>query len=412
MTDIQPSLMEVQGLELEYMIVSEQGLDTMPISDLLLQEKGEIVPEIDNGILSWSNEFFMHVIEIKNSEPVHDLATLETEFLQNVSQINQKLAAHNARLLPTGMHPWFNPALPNAAQIWPHHNQQIYQSYHEIFDCQAHGWANLQSAHLNLSFGNEQEFGRLLAAIRLIMPIMPAMSASSPFIEGKIAPNINQRLDFYRFNQKRIPEITGGIIPEPIYSIDEYKSKLLTQLYRAIDPYDKLKVLQHEWLNSRGAIARFDRSAIEIRILDTQESPLADIAMAIYMIETLKLFTDPEFIKWEDIKNISNDVLEDILIKTIRHGGNAVIDHPEYLKALHASTECQWRAIDLWNMLYEMYLFQMDEINRNMDYYDLLFAKGNLSDRILSAYQKNGGDLHEIYLNLALCLEKGIFFDL
>ncbi|HAL85576.1 MAG TPA: hypothetical protein DCM31_01010, partial [Deferribacteraceae bacterium] len=37
-------------------------------------------------------------------------------------------------------------------------------------------------------------------------------------------------------------------------------------MYRDIAPYDPECILQEEWLNSRGAIARFDRKAIEIRL--------------------------------------------------------------------------------------------------------------------------------------------------
>ena len=44
-------------------------------------------------------------------------------------------------------------------------------------------------------------------------------------------------------------------------------------MYRAIDPLDTEGILQEEWLNSRAAIARFDRGAIEIRCMDTQECP-------------------------------------------------------------------------------------------------------------------------------------------
>jgi len=40
-------------------------------------------------------------------------------------------------------------------------------------------------------------------------------------------------------------------------------------------------VLQNEWLNSRGAIARFERDTIEIRVLDSQETPAAELAIAI-----------------------------------------------------------------------------------------------------------------------------------
>ena len=40
-------------------------------------------------------------------------------------------------------------------------------------------------------------------------------------------------------------------------------------MYRQIAPLDPDHVVQYEWLNSRGAIARFDRNAIEIRVIDT-----------------------------------------------------------------------------------------------------------------------------------------------
>ena len=36
-------------------------------------------------------------------------------------------------------------------------------------------------------------------------------------------------------------------------------------------------------MNSRGAIARFDRNAIEIRVIDVQECPKADLAIAIFI---------------------------------------------------------------------------------------------------------------------------------
>jgi len=51
------------------------------------------------------------------------------------------------------------------------------------------------------------------------------------------------------------------------------------RIFRDIAPFDPENILRHEWLNSRGAIARFERSAIEIRVLDIQECPAADLAV-------------------------------------------------------------------------------------------------------------------------------------
>jgi len=55
--------------------------------------------------------------------------------------------------------------------------------------------------------------------------------------------------------------------------------EILAPLYAEMHPLDPEGILCHEWLNSRGAIARFDRNAVEIRLVDVQECPLADLAI-------------------------------------------------------------------------------------------------------------------------------------
>ena len=46
-------------------------------------------------------------------------------------------------------------------------------------------------------------------------------------------------------------------------SID-YEEHIFGKIYRAIAPHDPEGLLQHEWLNSRGAIARFDVAAFNV----------------------------------------------------------------------------------------------------------------------------------------------------
>ena len=84
--------------------------------------------------------------------------------------------------MPTGMHPWMDPA--REFELWPHGDREIYAAFDRIFDCRGHGWANLQSMHLNLPFADDDEFGRLHAAIRALLPLLPALAASSPFADG------------------------------------------------------------------------------------------------------------------------------------------------------------------------------------------------------------------------------------
>ena len=58
--------------------------------------------------------------------------------------------------------------------------QPVYEAFDRIFDCRGHGWANLQSVHLNLPFGDDDEFGRLHAAIRSSFPCCPLSPPARP----------------------------------------------------------------------------------------------------------------------------------------------------------------------------------------------------------------------------------------
>src|SRR5690606_24648100 len=113
------------------------------------------------------------VVEFKNPNPTSDIFSLLPELSNSVRAANQMLSEYGACILSTGIHPDFRPLQETV--LWPHGNHEIYQRFHQMFDCRGHGWSNLQSAHLNVSFGNEDEFVRLHAVIRLLLPLMPAL---------------------------------------------------------------------------------------------------------------------------------------------------------------------------------------------------------------------------------------------
>ena len=76
-----------------------------------------------------------------------------------------------------------------------------------------------------------------------------------------------------------MPSLAGAVVPEPIFTQADYQA-LLASLYADLAPLDPDGTLHHEWVNARGCIARFDRMALEIRVLDVQECPRADLAIA------------------------------------------------------------------------------------------------------------------------------------
>ena len=118
-------------------------------------------------------------------------------------------------LMPERAHPWMNPNLET--RLWPHDNNEVYAIYNTIFDCRGHGWSNLQSTHLNLPFYDDEEFAKLHAAVRPVLPILPPC-ASSPILEGKSTGSLDSRMLFYKNNRARIPSITGKVIPEVLSS--------------------------------------------------------------------------------------------------------------------------------------------------------------------------------------------------
>ena len=390
------SIFSVLGLEIEYMLVDRETLDVKPISDKILSDlAGEPTSEVVLGEIAASNELVMHVLELKNNGPKPATAPVAEQFQNAILKIQPVLERHNIQLLPTGAHPWMNPL--TETKRWPHGNREIYQQYDSIFNCCGHGWANLQSMHVNLPFANDDEFFQLHNAIRLILPLLPALAASTPFLEGKPTELLDSRLYFYDKNQQRVPSITGDVIPEFIRSEAEYQDKILTPMYREIRPLDPDGLLQYEWLNSRGAIAKFDSMAIEIRILDSQECVNADIAIAHVIQAILKHWTEQSHMHLD--RPCETKRLKSIYERTLKDGLNVLIDDSEVLS--------QWQlpkrnmtARDAWSMLIERVSPDLTPVSQKA--LEHILREGNLSERILRACRKeyNRAALTRVYRQL------------
>jgi len=336
------------GIELEYMIVDRETLAARPIADLLLVDAdGNVANEVDHDELAWSNELVRHVVELKTNGPAESLQGLEGNFHADLVEINRLLAPHGACLMPTAMHPLFVP--DRETRLWPFGQNEIYAAYNRIFDCRGHGWSNLQSMHINLPFADDAEFTRLHAAIRAVLPIIPALSAASPFEQGRTTGWMDTRLRYYRDNQREIPEISGQVIPEAVTSIDDYHARILQPMYRAIAPHDPDGILADDWLNSRAAIARFERQTIEIRIIDLQECPAADLAIARAVVALIQRLYSGEIVDFDRQQAFDNQALADLLFECARHGSVARIEHRDWLDAFRiegpTSAGLAWRTM-------------------------------------------------------------------
>lgn len=399
------------GIELEYMIVDRQDLSVLAIADQMLRDENDRqVNDVNRGMMGWSNELVRHVLELKNQRPVATLDKLPAAFQNEVRYLNHLLGYYGAMLMPTAMHPWMNPA--TETYVWPHDNAELYASYARIFQCKTHGWANLQSMHINLPFANDEEFARLHAAIRLLLPILPALAASSPIAEGRATGYADFRMESYRSNADEIPSIAGLVIPETVSSRAEYESTILQTMYRDIASFDPQGILQHEWLNSRGAIPRFDRNTIEIRVLDIQECPQADLAIAAATVANVRLLFDAGQSGLAAQQTLTTEKLSEIFLDCVRHADQAIIEDAQYLSALGIPSG-RYTAAELWRQL----MIRIQQSNHrldaaNMESLQFILTHGPLARRILRTADDNysRANLKWVYGQLCQCLQQGQMF--
>jgi glutamate---cysteine ligase / carboxylate-amine ligase len=400
-------LFEGFGVELEYIIVNRDSLDIMPISDRVLRNSSdEIVNELVLDGVAWSNELALHVIEIKTAGPAKDLSTVGFELQKHVEQIDALLKPFDARLMPGAAHPWMDPF--SSVELWPHEYNPIYEAYNRIFDCSGHGWSNVQSTHLNLPFYGEQEFEKLHAALRLVLPLIPAMAASSPIADSERKPFLDFRMEMYRTNAIKIPSITGLIIPEAIFSKEKYQKEVLDRMYREIAPHDPEKILQEEWLNSRGLMPRWDRNSIEVRVMDVQECPTIDLAILEWVVAVTKIFIFEDLYPLELQKNWHEDELYPVLLSTIQHGEKAMITDQKYLNIFGLSTP-SISAGNLCEHIFREVIPPNSYPSETSEILELIFEEGPLARRILNSLpqtiQRN--DLVNTYHRLCECLKYG-----
>ena len=375
-------LFQVFGIEMEYMIVDRDSLAVRPLADVLLRAAAGAdhwVEDVERGPIGWSNEIVSHLVELKTNGPAAALEGLDEAFHADVLEANRLLAPHNAMLLGTGAHPWMNPAAET--RIWPHGGAEIYDTYDRIFGCQGHGWSNLQSTHLNLPFADDEEFGRLHAAIRLALPLIPALAASSPFLDGRFTGYLDARLETYRHNQARIPSITGRVIPERLFTERDYRT-LFERIAVDIRPHDPEGVLNPLFLNSRGAIARFDRNAIEIRVIDIQECPAADLAVIGAVVALLRQLTAESTAPLEAQQQWPEDLLADILLAVAKDGDQARITDGDYLR-MFGLRERAMTAGEAWRRICER--AREDFAPDTRQALARILAEGPLARRLLQA---------------------------
>ena len=150
-------------------------------------------------------------------------------------------------------------------------------------------------------------------------------------MDGRLTGLLDSRLEAYRTNSRRFASVTGLVVPEPVFTRADYEERILRPIYRDLEPLDPERVLEQDFANARGAIARFGRGSIEIRVLDMQECPRADVAILALVAGVLKLLCEERWSSQEAQRGMETEPLAGLLRRTIVAGEAAEIDDPAYL---------------------------------------------------------------------------------
>jgi hypothetical protein len=388
------------------MLVDGVSLDAAPRADELL-ETAPAAP-VSDGI-TLRHALVLHTVELGCKALRRTPDGLTDELAAAVRSVNDRLGRAGLRLMPTAMHPWLD---PSHAKLWPHGSERVvYETLDRIFSCKSHGWANQQCLKLELPFAGDEEFARLHAAVRFLLPILPGLAASSAVVDGERNGRADNRLVAYRGKCARVPSVIGATVPEPVASIGEYHERVLEPIYRDLEPHDAQGVLRHDWLNARGAIARFDLCVVEIRLLDVQEAPAMDVAYAALIVEVLKLLCAEQWLDVAGMNRWRTERLAALLDRAARQGEGAGIGEKSYLRALGyrgSATELE----GLWEHLIETVSARGSlgaDTGRLLEHY---LRHGTLATRIGKAVGllPTRADLTRVYAELCEALAGGTPF--
>lgn len=360
------------GTEHEYSI-NDNRFNPLPVSDLILKSLcGSFASEILFGDVKLSKELQKTVLEFIPRTPAHNLTALEAQLTKGVQKFYH-IFRDRYVLLGLGMHPTLT--LDRTA-VWDHDEYEYYEVYDRLFNIRQHGWLNIQSLQINLSYSSEKELVTTYNRLRSVLPYLVALTASSPLVEGRLTGTVDNRLIYYQENQKEIPRICNRILPDKLHSVDDYRAtqeEIFKELrLRGAD------ILCEEWVNSSGLIIRFSRGCVEIKALDEQECIRSDMAVCAFTQSLLRCNTLPV--------DTDQDTLHARMEDAIRHGTAEL--RPE-LEQLYKTA---------WSHATDEERMYLPVIHDRIE-------QGSLAELIRNRFLEEGETLPILY-DMAMCLKK------
>ncbi|HSQ02529.1 MAG TPA: glutamate--cysteine ligase, partial [Burkholderiales bacterium] len=155
------------------------------------------------------------------------------------------------------------------------------------------------------------------------------------------------------------------------------------------------------------------RNAIEIRVMDVQECPRADVALAALIIETIRALYEGRFVPLPEQQQVSTKALAQVFLACVRDAERAVIEDPRYLR-LFGMRQSVCDAGALWSHVahrIEASGAQWNHLWAPM--LELVCVRGTLARRLIRAAgrEPSRSALRAVYEALCRALAAGELFE-
>lgn len=323
-----------------------------------VEERGRLagLKASGDGTLVWEAAAYPHQIRLRSTVPLRPGIALARRAQRTVRDAIRVLG-NDVALLPGGGHPLLLrsdlQALARDGAFAGSTVQGV--SSPEVPTLQ--GTCNVPGFQLRLPFANDQVFSKLHAALRLLLPILPALTAGSPYREGRWAGAMDSRCDELLRAWDAVPDVTGHWIPEAVFDQEGYDREVLAPMARALarlpEPAGPFDV---EALNNRAAVPFFDEGLLEVRCCGTQEHPGMDVAITEFMLAVLRALMHGRWVSTYLQRAWSPNDLLAIHLQCVQEGGQAILANRDYLLMFGLLKQEQMSAARLWQHLFvELY---------------------------------------------------------
>ncbi len=392
------------SLDLELVLVRTDSLEPAASADLVLQDAcGGALSSIQMGTTEWRRRPAIDELTVAMLRPLSSFEGQTAVLDASLQILTGMIQPHGFRPLGGGGHPWFDSRQHfGASRGRP--GDPLVQTLDALDRPGLPGWADTRAATLSFPFLDDEDFRPLYAALRLIVPILPALAAASPYRDGRRGDTLDERIAAAQARAVAIPALGGTWYPEATVGVHAYRDAVLEPLRSKLAPLDPEGRLSIDDLNARGAVARFGPRILQLRAADMQECPAQDVAIAAIVLELARALVRGDWLAPDEQMVVASQTLATLGNRILREGPQASLGDAAALYGVADGST----AGEMWSHLGTR--FDLSVATRSS--LDLICREGTLAARMLrkAGNAPDRDALRRLVEALADCMASGAPF--